>query len=99
MMQAHRNLFFGGKLTALALFVFASRALWAATLPIEKDVEWQPLAAQVKRLIESTDYLGSPFSADEKKEIDTAMKDADTKRAVETIQTILDRHCLFGVTI
>ena len=98
-MQAHRILFLGGKWTVFAFFVFASRAVWGATLPIEKDVEWQPLAAQVKRLIEATDYLGSPFSADEKKEIDTAVKDADTKRAAETIQTILDRHCLFGVTI
>jgi len=98
-MQAHRNLFCGERLTGFALFVCASHALLAAGLPIEKDVEWQPLAAQVNRLIEATDYLGSPFSADEKKAIDTAMKDTDTKRAAETVQTILDRHCLFGVTI
>ena len=73
--------------------------LFAATLPIEKNVEWQPFAAQVNRLIEATDYLGSPFSADEKQAIETALKDTDTKRATEKLQTILDRHCLFGVTI
>ncbi len=86
-------------MAGFTLIVSASHALLAAALPIEKDVEWQPFAAQVNRLIEATDYLGSPFSADEKKEIAAAMKDTDTKRAAETAQTILDRHCLFGVSI
>jgi len=86
-------------LTGYAFFVVASHVLLATPLPIEKDVEWQPFAAQVNRLIEATDYLGSPFSADEKKAIDIAMKDTDTQHAAETVQTILDRHCLFGVTI
>ena len=98
-MQLYRNQFCTGTLTSFALFVVASRALLAATLPIEKDVEWQPFAAQVNRLVEATDYLGSPLSAEEKKAIDTAMKDTDTKRAAEAVQTILDGHCLFGVTI
>jgi hypothetical protein len=98
-MRAHRILFCGERLAGFALFVVTSRALATATLPVEKDVEWQPFAAQVNRLIEATDYLGSPFSAEEKKAIDTAMKDADTKRAAESLQTILDEHCLFGVTI
>jgi hypothetical protein len=98
-MQAHRIPFCKERLTGFALLAFASHALLAATLPIEKDVEWQPLATQVNRLIEATDYLGSPFSADEKKAIDAAMQDTDTKRAAETVQTILDQHCLFGVTI
>ena len=76
-----------------------SPLLFAAPLPVEKNVEWQPFAAQVTRLIEAKDYLGSPFSADEKKAIDAAMKDTDTKRAAEKLQEILDRHCLFGVSI
>jgi len=98
-MQTRRNLFGGGWLGGFVLFILASRALPAADLPIEKDVEWQPFAAQVGRLIEAADYLGSPFIAGEKEAIEAAMKDADTKRAAETVQTILDRHCLFGVTI
>jgi hypothetical protein len=98
-MQAHRNLSYAKRLAGFALVVFTSPALLAAALPIAKDVEWQPLAAQVNRLIEATDYLGSPFSAEEKAALATAMKDTDTKRAVETVQTILDGHCLFGVTI
>ncbi|MBI3853117.1 MAG: CehA/McbA family metallohydrolase [Verrucomicrobia bacterium] len=89
----------GAALTGFTLFVFTSQLLFAATLPIEKNVEWQPFAAQVSRLIEASDYLGSPFSADEKKSLEAAMKDTDTKRAVEKLQEILDRHCLFGVSI
>ena len=81
------------------LVIFASRALLAAPLPIEKGVEWQPFAAQVNRLIEATDYLGSPFAPDEKGLIDAAMKEADSDHASEKLQEILDRHCLFGVQI
>src|SRR5277367_5618268 len=98
-MQANQNICRLERWIGFALFVFVSHALYGATLPIEKDVEWQPFAAQVNRLIEATDYLGSPFSAEEKTAIDAAMKDADTKRAAENLQTILDQHCLFGVTI
>jgi hypothetical protein len=98
-MRARRNLICGHRLVGVIILLFALRGLFGAVLPIEKDVEWQPFAAQVTRLIEATDYLGSPFSAEEKQAIDTAMKDPDTKRAAETVQTILDRHCLFGVSI
>src|SRR5580765_5957861 len=71
----------------------------AAPLPVLKDVEWQPLAAQVKRVVEAMDYLGSPFSAAEKKEIETALDATDTQTASEKVQTALDGHCLFGVQI
>jgi hypothetical protein len=98
-MQSRWNPFCADTLAGFVLTVFASHGLVAATLPIENNVEWQPFAAQVNRLIEATDYLGSPFSADEKEAINTAMKDTDTKRAAESVQSILDRHCLFGVTI
>jgi hypothetical protein len=98
-MQAHRNTFWARTLTCGTLFVLTSQILFAAALPIERDVEWQPFVAQVKRLIEATDYLGSPFSSEEKKAIEAATKDPDTKRAAEKLQTILDQHCLFGVSI
>ena len=87
------------RLACPVMLVFAAHALWAAPLPIEKNVDWQPFTAQVKRLIEATDYLGSPFSAKEKKDIETALSDIDTNRGSEKLQTILDRHCLFGVSI
>lgn len=86
-------------LTGLALLAFTERPSSAAALPIEKNVEWQPFAAQVSRLIEATDYLGSPFSAGEKTAIQAAMKENDPSRASEKLQEILDGHCLFGVQI
>lgn len=97
-MQSHGNLIFGAGFTSFTLLAFTAQVL-AAALPVEKKVEWQPFAAQVTRLIEATDYLGSPFSADEKQAIETAMKEADKARASENLQEILDRHCLFGVQI
>ncbi len=98
-MSAHRNRFCEKWLIRLTLFAGAAPFLLAATLPIEKNVEGQPFIAQVTRLIEATDYLGSPFSADEKMAIATAMQDPNTKSATEKLQEILDRHCLFGVQI
>ena len=67
----------------------------AAPLPVVSGVEAQPLVAQVRRLIEATDYLGTPFSAADKAALEAAMKAADT----DQLQAILDAHCLFGVNI
>src|SRR2546430_14931116 len=53
----------------------------AAPLTVIKDVEWQPFAAQVKRLIEATDYLGSPFNAKETKALEVALNATDTQAA------------------
>jgi len=62
-------------------------------------VEWQPFAAQVMRLVEATDYLGSPLSANDKAAIEAVMKETDLQSAGEKVQAILDPHCLFGVEI
>jgi hypothetical protein len=87
---------------ALAFFAIlfcAFQTLSGAGLPMVKDVEWQPFSAQVNRLIEAADYLGTPFSAEEKKGIDMAVKGNDTAAASERVQEILDAHCLFSVNI
>ncbi len=98
-MRAHQTLLCGRIVANFTFLVFTSQLLFAASLPIERNVEWQPFAAQVNRLIEATDYLGSPFSAEDKQAIETAMKESDVARAGEKVQEILDRHCLFGVQI
>jgi len=98
-MNVRQKIFCGTGLSGFVFLAGASRLLFAADLPIEKNVEWQPFSAQVNRLIEATDYLGTPFSTEEKKAIEAAMKVPDTSRAAEKLQTILDRHCLFGVSI
>ena len=98
-MRTQRNLSCESGLTGFVLLILTARALLAAPLPIEKNVEWQPFAAQINRLLEATDYLGSPFSAAEKSGLEAAMKDGDPARASAKVQEILDAHCLFAIQI
>jgi hypothetical protein len=85
-------------LGSFALVLFTVTFSLAQTLPVVSDVEPQPFIAQVKRLIEAREYLGSPFSAADKRALDEAMAQSDAA-ACEKIQAVLDAHCLFGVTI
>jgi hypothetical protein len=65
--------------------------VWADTLPVIQ-VEHQPFAAQVARLMEALDLLGSPFPAKEAEELRTS-------NSVERMQAILDRRVLVAVEI
>ncbi|HTL15703.1 MAG TPA: hypothetical protein VL793_00620, partial [Patescibacteria group bacterium] len=85
-------------LMSLALLPFAVRSQ-TAPLPIVKEVDLQPLAAQVRRVVEALDFLGAPLSADEARSLDSALTGNDAAKAGETIQHILDPHCLVGLTI
>jgi hypothetical protein len=69
------------------------------SLPSVRDVELQPLAAQIKRLGEAMDYLGVPLTSDERAAIDSALADKDKDQAVAKLQSILDPHCLVSVVI
>jgi len=71
----------------------------ADELPIVTDVEFQPLVAQVRRVIQALDLLGRPLSTEEKARIDQAINDGDEREASRTIQRILDSACLVGVEI
>ena len=79
--------------------LFSPQILPAAAVPIVKGVEWQPFAAQVKRVIEAMDYIGSPLTAKENKAVEAAMKENDPEVGSEKLQNILDAHCLFDVQI
>ncbi len=68
-------------------------------LPRVARVERQPLAAAAARLAEALDRAGSPLSAADRKVIAEAKSAKDRARAVADIQAVLDRRCLFGVTI
>ena len=63
------------------------------------QVELQPLAAQVKRLIETLDYLGAPLSAADKQALERAITQTDAANATRQIQDILDKHCLYEIHI
>ena len=71
----------------------------ADDLPVVDDVEFQPLSAQVRRVVEALDMLGQPLPGDEKARLDKALDSTDHKAGVRTIQEVLDRHCLIGVNI
>lgn len=63
------------------------------------QVELQPFAAQTRRLIETLDYLGAPFSATDRQALEQAINDNDADKASQRIQDILDRYALFNVHI
>jgi hypothetical protein len=82
---------------ALALLLLALPAA-AAELP-RATVELQPLAAQVKRVIDALDHLGNPLPAVDRKAIADAQKKEDKKAAALAIQEVLDRHCLASINL
>ena len=86
-------------LVTSSLFHLTASPSSGAALPLVRDVEWQPLAAQVTRLIEANDYLGSPFSAADKRALEQALHSTDPAAGIARVQEILDAYCLFGVNI
>jgi hypothetical protein len=83
------------------LYGFACSALFsasAAPLPVIDEVEWQPLSAQARRLLEALDYQGAPLSASDQQAIQKLLAQPP-KDAAEKLQALLDPHCLFFVDI
>jgi hypothetical protein len=72
-------------------------ALLLAAPPPVVDVEFQPLAAQARRLVETLDFLGEPLPADLKAKILDAAR--DSKNGAKRLQEALDPHALLVVTI
>ncbi|MBO0722873.1 MAG: hypothetical protein J2P41_18755, partial [Blastocatellia bacterium] len=64
-----------------------------------EQVELQPFAAQVKRLLETLDFLGAPLSATDREALDKALAESDQARAIGSIQNVLDKYCLVEVQI
>jgi len=92
-MMLRRN--FKGILAGCAVLALFNPRLPAAPLPTVKGVEWQPLAAQVVRVVEAAEAVGEPFTSAERKSIDAAI----AERSGEKLQAALDARCLFGVQI
>jgi hypothetical protein len=84
-------------------FIVAFHALVAVAgaddLPIIDGIEKQPLAAQSRRVIDAVDFLGSPFSAEERSRLDAAAAASEDAVAAKEIQSVLDPHCLFVVNV
>jgi len=69
-----------------------------AVLALAAEVEPQPFLAATQRLIDATNYLGSPFSADEITTLKACIQANDAASATKA-QTVLDAHALFQITI
>lgn len=70
----------------------------AAAVPVVEDVEWQPLSAQVRRVVEALNYQGAPLAPADQQQLDKLLAAPD-KEASEKLQAILDPYCLFFVNI
>jgi hypothetical protein len=82
----------------LALILF-SGSFATQELPKVEQVELQPLAAQVKRLVEAMDYLGVPISPVDKQALEKAINGNEVARGIADIQNALDKYCLMDVHI
>jgi hypothetical protein len=84
---------------SLACFFAIANQLWAQDMPLVSDVEIQPLAAHVERVMQALDVAGSPLSNAQQTALRAAIADENARGAIEKIQTVLDPLCLVGVTI
>ncbi len=71
----------------------------AEPLPKVSDVEFQPLSAQVRRVVESLDMLGQPLPSETKAALEKAYATTPPGAAVRAIQKAIDPFCLIGVEI
>ncbi len=83
----------------MSALILIATMLSFGTTSVRQDVEFQPLAAQAVRVLETLDYLGAPLPMVEKKAVLDATRGADAARGVATIQRVLDKHCLLLVEI
>ncbi|HEY0173391.1 MAG TPA: hypothetical protein VGB98_20440, partial [Pyrinomonadaceae bacterium] len=83
-------------LSWLCLLCAAPRA---SAGPQSDEVEAQPFVAQARRLVEAMEYLGEPFSPEDRRAIERAAEDEDTARGVAAMQSVLDRRILLRVEI
>ena len=68
-------------------------------LPLVRQVELQPLKAQVRRVVQALELLGTPLSTEQKHALDAALAETSADKAIVAIQNVLDPLCLVGVHI
>jgi len=85
--------------TVFVSILLTTHSAFAEPLPKVADVEFQPLSAQVRRVVESLEMLGQPLRAETKAALEKAYAKTSQGAAVRAIQEALDPHCLIGVNI
>ncbi|MFN5951482.1 MAG: hypothetical protein ACK43N_23540, partial [Pirellulaceae bacterium] len=81
------------------LLMCASRWCWAEAWPMVDRVDRQPLLAQLARLTDSLNHLGSPFAAEDLRKLEAARGLEDDSQLTIECQKILDRYCLAAVSL
>jgi len=84
---------------AFFTFIICPWSVWAQAAPLVKGVEWQPLAAQINRVFEAMEYLGSPINSEIKTSFEKLSQEKEPELAVEALQKLLDPLCLLLVEI
>lgn len=77
----------------------AARRQAGTPLPLVAKVAAQPLGAQVQRLIEALEALGSPLPAKTKAALQKAAQETDDGKVTQEVQAALDPLCLLAVQI
>jgi hypothetical protein len=72
---------------------------FAGDVPIVTDVEFQPLASQVRRVSEAMLFLGAPLGDADRHALDEACKQTDSAKGTRDIQRVLDTYVLAFVHI
>ena len=83
-------------IVGLALALTAARA---QSVPLVRDVEFQPFASATERLVEALDVVGAPLAAADRTTVQTALRSSDHGSAIERIQQVLDRYAIAVVDI
>ncbi len=68
-------------------------------LPTVDSVELQPLKAQVTRVVDAMEHLGTPLPSALKKELELAFRSDDPKAGLRKVQELLDPNCLIDIHI
>jgi hypothetical protein len=84
---------------AVALVLASLPASRAGELPVVRNVDRQPLAAQVRRVVQTLEVLGTPLARTDRESLDAVRETPDDARAVVAIQEVLDKYCLAGLRI
>jgi hypothetical protein len=89
------------RLTAFGLALAAGIAVTQAVQqPVSAaKVEFQPLASQAKRIVETLDHLGAPLKDADKRTILKATEDMADVAGAAIIQNVFDRYSLIEINI
>ena len=87
-----------GRVLFMLMALLAGRGQ-AQEVPVIAEVERQPFVAATRRLIEALSYAGSPLPQPVLEQYEQATRLEDDRKAVASIQQILDPYCLAFINI